>query len=118
MSLGTEVFTQAPPWFIGFALVIFALAYFTRQRNEALKERAKSLEEQRKADKQRFEQSESETNDRIEKLNKQVDDLEAKIDEMKKMYDSEIKRLQELLLDSQREGFRLKGILTDNGINY
>ena len=118
MSMGTEIFTQAPPYFIGFALVIFAFAHFTRQRNEALKDRAEALEAQRKKDKDRLDEVELETGEKIEKLNIQIDALEGKIDEMKRMYDSEIKRLQEMLLDSQREGFRLKGILADNGIRF
>ena len=116
--MGTEIFTQAPPYFIGFALVIFAFAHFTRQRNEALKDRAEALEAQRKKDKDRLDEVELETGEKIEKLNIQIDALEGKIDEMKRMYDSEIKRLQEMLLDSQREGFRLKGILADNGIRF
>lgn len=118
MTLGSEVFTQAPPYFIGFALIIFAFAHFTRQRNEALKDRAEALEEERERDKKRLNEVELETNEKIEKLNNQIDTLEAKIDEMKALYDSEIKRLQDLLLDAQREGFRLKGILTENGITY
>lgn len=116
--MGNEIFTQAPPYFIGFALVIFAFAHFTRQRNGALKDRAEALEAQRKRDKDRLDEVELETGEKIEKLNAQIDALEGKIDEMKRMYDSEIKRLQEMLLDSQREGFRLKGILADNGIRF
>lgn len=129
MILGPEVFDKAPPYFIGIALIIWAISFILKSRNEALKERAAALEAQVERSQAEHSKLRTETDAEIARLTEEVKGLRAdmirvqaensdSIQRLQDEYTEDIRRLQNQLLTHQRHSFRLEGILVEHGIEF
>ncbi|WP_423058716.1 hypothetical protein [Brevibacterium linens] len=107
MNLGPDVFTAAPPLAIGIALIIAAGGWALVQYGKAAAARARA---------KNIDDLKSEHDADLAQLKGEVADLRAEIKRLRADYDGEIRRLQNLLLEEQREAFRLRGLLAAAGI--
>lgn len=129
MILGPEIFDKAPPYFIGIALIIWAISFILKSRNEALKERAAALETQVERSQAEHSKLRDDTDAEIAGLRDEIKGLRAdlirtqaehsdSIQRLQDEYTEDIRKLQDQLLTYQRHSFRLEGILVEHGIEF